>query len=173
MILSSLGCYPNGTKWSLMTCARLSVLLCDKIIELDFLDFKPGRRCFFMDPGVAAYYLNRVGTTEAAVNGTLNENYVFINLLKRQDFPEEITFEMPAFATWGKGELDFYTKSLISGKIYVIEVKAGKNSARTAMEVLEKGKADYLLMTKGNTHGGIAGQVYTIPVYGISKFQFL
>ena len=40
-----------------------------------------------MDPGVAAYYLNRVGTTEAAVNGTLNENYVFINLFEAPGFP--------------------------------------------------------------------------------------
>lgn len=54
----------------------------------------------------------------------------------------------------------------------MIEVKAGKNSAKTAMEVLEKGKADYLLLAKGNTHSSAADKVYTIPVYGISKFKF-
>lgn len=66
----------------------------------------------------------------------------------------------------------FYTKSLNTGKTYVIEVKAGKNRTKTAMEVLEKGKADCLLMAKGSTHGGIADQIYTIPIYGISKFVF-
>ncbi len=79
---------------------------------------------------------------------------------------------MIRWCTWGREELDFYTKSLDSGKTYVIEVKAGKNSAKTAMEVLEKGKADYLLLAKGNTHGSVADKVYTIPVYGISKFKF-
>lgn len=50
-----------------------------KIVEMDILDFKPGRRCFFMDLGVANYYLNRAGTTESTRSGVLNENYVFIN----------------------------------------------------------------------------------------------
>lgn len=27
-------------------------------------------------------------------------------------------------------------------------------------------------LAKGATHGGIADRVYTIPVYGISKFKF-
>lgn len=57
-------------------------------------------------------------------------------------------------------------------KTYVIEVKAGKNSSKTAIDVLENGKADCLLMAKGNTHGGKIDRVYTIPVYGISKFIF-
>ena len=104
--------------------------------------------------------------------GIVNENFVYLNLKRRSRYPGELAFEMPAFATWGKGELDFYTKSLDSGKTYVIEVKAGKNSAKTAMEALEHGKADYLVMAKGNTHGGVAGRVYTIPIYGISKFKF-
>lgn len=51
-------------------------------------------------------------------------------------------------------------------------MKAGKNQAAMAVEALEKGKADYLLLAKGNTCGGIADRIYTIPVYGISKFKF-
>ena len=43
-----------------------------------------------MDLGVANYYLKRTGTDERALNGTLNENYVFINLKKRQDFPRRL-----------------------------------------------------------------------------------
>ncbi len=163
---------PNGTKWSLMTCARLSVLPCDKIIEMDFLDFKPGRRCFFMDPGVAAYYLNRAGTTEAAVNGTLNENYVFINLLKRQDFPEEITFEMPAFATYKGGEIDYVVQTIRGHRRYLVEVKSGKGRAATALKALEAGKADYLLYLKGNTKGGREGKIFTLPLYMLERFEF-
>lgn len=74
---------------------------CGKIIEMDILDFKPGRRCYFMDLGLAYYYLKRVGADAATGVGLLNENYVYINLLKRQDFSEEIAFETPAFATYG------------------------------------------------------------------------
>ncbi len=145
---------------------------CGKIIEMDFLDFKPGRRCFFMDPGVVAYYLNRVGTTEAAINGTLNENYVFINLLKRQGFPEEITFEMPAFATYKGGEIDYVVQTIRGQRRYLVEVKSGKGRAATALKALEAGKADYLLYLKGNTKGGREGKIFTLPLYMLERFEF-
>lgn len=124
-------------------------------------------------PSVVLRYLSGASMKECQdIDGIVNENFVYLDLKRRSGFAGELALEMPAFATWGRGELDFYTKSLDSGKTYVIEVKAGKNSAKTAMEVLEKGKADYLLLAKGNTHGGAADKVYTISVYGISKFKF-
>ena len=139
---------------------------------MDVLDFKPGRRCFFMDPGVADYYLNRVGTTQTAVCGRLNENYVFINLLKRQDFPEEITFEMPAFATYKGGEIDYVVQTIMGHKRYLVEVKSGKGRAATALKALEAGKADYLLYLKGNTKGGMEGKIFTLPLYMLEQFEF-
>lgn len=125
-----------------------------------------------MDVGLTSFFLKQIGCSDSDIDGIVNENFVYLELKRRTNPPGGLAFEMPAFATWGNGELDFYTKSLDSGKTYVIEVKAGKNSAKTAAEVLEKGKADYLLLAKGITHGGMADRVYTVPVYGISKFQF-
>lgn len=40
---------------------------CGKITELDILNFKPGSRCFFMDLGVAYYYLSRTGATVSTI----------------------------------------------------------------------------------------------------------
>ena len=145
---------------------------CGKIIEMDVLDFKPGRRCFFMDPGIAFYYLSRVGITEATICGTLNENYVFINLLKRQDFPEEITFEMPAFATYRGGEIDYVVQTVRGQKRYLVEVKSGKGTAATARKALADGKADRLLYLKGGTKGGKEGNVLTLPLYMLERFSF-
>ncbi len=48
---------------------------------------------------------------KASINGRLNENYVYINLAKRLDFPQQIAFETPAFATYKNGEIDLRTKS--------------------------------------------------------------
>lgn len=53
---------------------------------MDILDFKSASRCYFMDMGLANYYLTRTGTDSRVLAGTLNENYVYINLKKRQDF---------------------------------------------------------------------------------------
>lgn len=143
-----------------------------KITNCNILDFRAKARCYFMDIGLAAFFLKQIGCSDSDIDGIVNENFVYLELKRRGNSLGELAFEMPAFATWGKGELDFYTKSLDSGKTYIIEVKAGKNRAATAVEALEKGKADYLLLAKGKTYGGIAGRIYTIPIYGISKFKF-
>lgn len=143
-----------------------------KVINCNILDFRAKARCYFMDLGLTSFFLKQIGCEDSDIKGIVSENFVYLDLKRRSGYSGELAFEMPAFATWGRGELDFYTKSLNTGKTYVIEVKAGKNRTKTAMEVLEKGKADCLLMAKGSTHGGIADQIYTIPIYGISKFVF-
>ncbi len=80
--------------------------------------------------------------------------------------------ETPAFATLGNGEIDFFVKSLHSEETHAVEVKTGKNSGRTAAEALEKQKADYILYAKGDIYGGKAGNIITIPIYGIAKYRF-
>lgn len=145
---------------------------CGKITELDILNFKAGSRCYFMDLGVANYYFTRVGTDSRTLTGTLNENYVYINLKKRLDFPAEIAFETPAFATFKGGEIDFVAQSLQTGTRYLVEVKAGKGTAATSLKALEQGKADRLLYLKGDTKGGVDGKIETLPIYLLEQFHF-
>lgn len=142
-----------------------------KIVNCNILEFRAKSRCFFMDMGLTTYFLQQIGCEQADIDGVNCETFVYLEL-KRRMGRGELAFEMPAFATYGSGEVDFFTKSLKTHKVYGIEVKSGKNSGKTAMEVLEKEKIDYLLFAKGSTHGGIADNIYTIPIYGISKFVF-
>ncbi len=139
---------------------------------MDILEFKPASRCFFMDPGLANYYLALTGTDSRTLAGTLNENYVYINLKRRQDFPPEIAFETPAFATYKGGEIDFVAQSIHSHIRYLVEVKSGKGIAATAQKALEQGKADRLLYLKGDTKGGQAGKIDTVPLYMLERYSF-
>lgn len=143
---------------------------CGKIIEMDILNFKPSSRCFFMDLGITYYYLSRSGADAPTRSGTLNENYVYIDLLKRQEFPEEIAFETPAFATYKGGEIDFVAQNIQSSTRYLIEVKSGKGTP--ALKALEQGKAQKLLYLKGDTRGGANGKVETLPIYLLERYQF-
>lgn len=143
-----------------------------KITNCEILNFKAKARCYFMDVGLASYFLRQIGCSETDIAGTVSENFVYLEIRRRMGNHASLAFEMPAFATWQNGEVDFYTKSLISGKTCAIEVKAGKNSGKTAMEILEKGKVDHLLFAKGGTHGGTADKIDTVPIYGISKYDF-
>lgn len=145
---------------------------CAKITELDILNFKAASRCYFMDLGVANYYFTRVGTDARTLAGTLNENYVYINLKKRLDFPAEIAFETPAFATFKGGEIDFVVQSMKTSTRYLVEVKTGKGIATTSLKALEQGKADRLLYLKGNTKGGIDGKIETLPIYLLEQYKF-
>ena len=143
-----------------------------KLPECSIMDFKARARCYFLDTGLANYFLTKIGCPKETVAGIVNENFVYLNLKRRTVHPNEIALETPAFATWGTGEIDFYVKSVGSQKTYAIEVKAGKNAGRTASAAIENKKADYLLYAKGNTNGGKTDNIITIPIYGISKFQF-
>ena len=143
-----------------------------KLPECNILDFKAKSRCYFMDIGLTSYFLKKAGCEDAMINGIVNENFVYLDLKRRLDFPAEIVLETPAFATLGNGEVDFYVKTAEFGKTYAIEVKTGKNSGKTLMEILSKGKADFALYLKGDTHGGKDDNTITVPIYGISKFQF-
>lgn len=130
-----------------------------KITECRILDFKARSRCFFTDIGPTGYFLRKAGADRAAVNGLLQENFVFLELRRRVERLNEMALGTPAFATYKDGEIDFYVKSLIGNeKSYAVEVKSGKNQAATGRKALGGGKVDYLLMLKGNTQGGIAGK---------------
>ncbi|HIY30409.1 MAG TPA: AAA family ATPase [Candidatus Mediterraneibacter avicola] len=143
-----------------------------KIKDCNILDFKPKARCYFMDIGLTSYFLTHIGCSESDVSGIVNENFVFLDLKRRIVPPGEIALETPAFATMGRGEIDFYLKSLRTRKTYAIDVKTGKNQSKTVQDILDKRKADYVVYAKGNTHGGVRDNIYTIPIYGIGKFEF-
>lgn len=170
--------YSSNISKAVCNCAiswlRFSGIIgfCAKITELDILDFKAGCRCYFMDLGLASYYLSRIGAAESDMAGMINENYVYINLKKRQDFPEEIAFETPAFATYKGGEVDFVVKSLHDSLCYGVEVKAGKGSGNTVQKALDAGKINRLLYLKGQTKGGVDKNVITLPIYCLEQFGF-
>lgn len=144
-----------------------------KLISCDIMSYKAKSRAFFTDLGLTTYFLMQTGCEQSDIQGIVNENFVYLDLNRRISFPREIALETPAFSTWGNFEIDFFVKSISAGQhTYAIEVKSGKNTGKTADEVLKKKKADYVLYAKGNTHGGVQGNTYTIPIYGISKFHF-
>lgn len=145
---------------------------CAKVVNGNILDFKANSRCYFMDLGIANYFYTKVGADKPAIQGLLNENFIYLDLQRRINGLNELAFETPAFATYNNGELDFIAKSLQDNNVYGIEVKSGKNFGKTAKEMLERKVIDFLVNAKGSTYGGIDNNIYTIPIYTISKFTF-
>lgn len=143
-----------------------------KSIDCDYLNIKENSRFYFLDIGIAHYFIARAGADEATIKGILAENYVCLALLRH--ISKDIAGNARWFAWYEKtkGELDFYVRSLVDYKNYGIEVKAGSNSGNTAEQLLTGGKIDYLYYLKGDTYGCLAGKILAVPIYLADRISF-
>ena len=145
-----------------------------KSIDCDYLNIKENDRFYFLDVGIAHYFVARAGADEAIIRGIVAENFVYLTLLRQ--ISGGIAGNAPWFATYGKtkGELDFYVRSLLDYKNYGVEVKAGSNSGNTVTRLLKDGKIDYIYYLKGDTYGGKTedGKIWTVPLYLADRIVF-
>lgn len=146
-----------------------------KAVDCDYKQIKDNSRYYFLDMGIAYYFLNKTGAPYDVIKGLLAENFVYLSLKRRIESTNEIAGLVPWFASYEKtkGELDFYVRSLIDYKNYGIEVKSTDASAKTARKLLKDKKLDYLYLLKGETKGGIAEEViYTVPLCFADRICF-
>lgn len=73
-----------------------------KITNCNILDFRAKARCYFMDTGLAFFFLKQIGCVDSDIDGIINENFVYLDLKRRSGSLGELVFEMPAFAIWGR-----------------------------------------------------------------------
>ena len=149
---------------------------CSKRSDCKYLDIVENCRYYYMDLGIAAYFLRKTGENHNTIQGILYENYVYLELLRRIRDTDTIAGNVPWFAVYKStgGELDFYVRSLLDYKNYGIEVKAGRNSGITASDLLKAGRLDYLYYLKGDTYGGKTAEesTLTVPIYLVGRIGF-
>lgn len=146
-----------------------------KAVDCDYKQIKDNSRYYFLDMGIAYYFLSRTGAPYDTIKGLLAENFVYLALRRRIENTNEIAGIVPWFASYEKinGELDFYVRSLVDYKNYGIEVKSTDASAKTAKRLLEDKKLDFLYLLKGETKGGIAeDKIYTVPLCLADRIRF-
>ena len=147
-----------------------------KAIDCDYKRIKDNSRYYFLDMGIAHYFLSRTGASWDIVKGILAENFVYLSLRRRLLDTEEIAGIAPWFATYEKinGELDFFVRSRMDYKNYGIEVKSADGIAKTAKALLKDGKLDYLYILKGTTKGGKEEEkgIYTLPLCLADRMTF-
>lgn len=144
---------------------------CGQAAECNPIEITMNRRFYFLDVGVCKYFLDMAGSDAATTRGIVNENFVYIDLLKRT-MRRELTWSAPVFGTYKSGEIDFLVRNRMLDSNYGVEVKSGRSKGRTAQLLLEDHKVKAVYFLKGDTYGGIEGRKITIPVYLIQKVQF-
>ena len=87
-----------------------------KAVDCDYKQIKDNSRYYFLDMGIAYYFLSRTGAPYDVIKGLLAENFVYLSLRRRIENTNEIAGIVPWFASYDKinGELDFYVRSLIT-----------------------------------------------------------
>ncbi|MDO5346915.1 MAG: AAA family ATPase [Lachnospiraceae bacterium] len=144
---------------------------CGKAVECDSTDTRANMRFYFRDLGVADFFLKTGGIKSAALAGYINENFVYLDLLKRCR-RMEIAGMAPMFGTYKTGEIDFFVSSIANDKDYGVEVKAGDAAAKTAHALLRDGRVEAVYFLKGGTYGGCDGRSITIPIYLVQRVEF-
>lgn len=144
---------------------------CHKANDCNVTDVTYNSRFYFLDVGVCRYFLDMAGADLGTIRGLVNENFVYIDLLKRTA-RMEIAGTAPMFGTYKEGEIDFLVNSRENYKTYGIEVKAGKSEGRTAVQLLADQKVEAVYFLKGDTYGGIAEKIITVPIYLVSRVEF-
>ena len=144
---------------------------CGQATECDPLNTSLNRRFYFMDLGIAKTFLDMSGADAATVRGLINENFVYIDLLKRS-LNRELTWMQPMFGTYKNGEIDFFVRNLHTDKNYGVEVKAGRGSGKTAQQLLSDHQVEAVYYLKGDTYGGKEGRTLTVPIYLAGRLKF-
>ena len=145
---------------------------CSKSVNCDNLNIVENCRYYFMDLGIANYFLSLTGSMQETIDGCLCENFVYLMLLERIR-RREIAGQVPWFGTdeESSGELDFYVRSRLNHKNYGLEVKRGNEIAVTANKLLDKGRLDFVYSLK-NTYGGINENKRAVPLYLAGRIPF-
>lgn len=144
---------------------------CGKANDCNPVDVSMNSRFYFLDVGVCRFFLNMAGADDAMLRGTVCENFIYIELLKRvREF--KMAGIAPMFGTYKEGEIDFFINSRENYKNYRVEVKAGKSESKTARQLLKEGKVEAIYFLKGDTYGGLAERKITIPIYLVGRVKF-
>lgn len=144
---------------------------CGQSNECSPIDTSMNRRFYFLDLGVCRYFLDVSGADTATVRGIVNENFVYIELLKRT-LERKLAWMTPMFGTYKSGEIDFFVRNRENERNYGVEVKAGRAIGKTAKQLLADNKVDAVYFLKGDTYGGIEGRMMTVPIYLVGRVAF-
>lgn len=144
---------------------------CGQSNECNPIDTSMNRRFYFLDLGVCRYFLDISGADTATVRGIVNENFVYIELLKRT-LERKLAWTTPMFGTYKNGEIDFFVRSRENEQNYGVEVKAGRAIGKTAKQLLSDNKVNAVYFLKGDTYGGIEGRMLTVPIYLMCRVEF-
>lgn len=147
-----------------------------KAIDCDYKQIKDNSRYYFLDMGIANYFLNRTGASWETVKEILAENFIYLSLRRRLRNTEDIAGIVPWFATYEKmnGELDFFVRSRLDYRNYGIEVKCTEDTEKTAEALLNDKKLDYLYILKGSTKGlqEEKKEICTVPLCFAGRMKF-
>ncbi len=147
---------------------------CGCYVDGDMLSYRPARRLYYMDCGIAGYLGAETGMERGTIEGILTETFVFAELHRlytARYSKKKVKGDTPSFSILGSNELDFLVFDK-ENKSYGIEVKTTDGAPKSLRVYRDKRLLDRAVVAK-RTNGGHDGGIETIPVFAVgSRFPY-
>lgn len=139
---------------------------CDLYNNGEVTDVVSNRRAYFMDTGIANYVSGLVTVPQDAIEGMLTETFAYVELNRLYQVSpgrKQVKGNKPCFSICGDYEMDFVVVDQ-QDKRFGIEVKTGKNQAKSLLYYKDKGLIDRAIRALPG-QGGHGERSDSIPVY--------
>jgi predicted AAA+ superfamily ATPase len=146
---------------------------CGLVRNCDINNYLQITKFYFRDVGFAYWLLGRVYTDFGNFIDSITKNYIYIALLNplKSNASQILAPEIPSYATYAKGETDFFLMNRVTDAKLAIEAEYGGGEPKTSTAALTD-KVDFIVKAQGKGPFGISGKVHTIPIYLLGKFNF-
>ena len=148
--------------------------LCGCYVDGELLEYRPARRLYYMDCGIAGYLGAETGMERGTIEGILTETFVYAELHRlytARYMKKKVKGDTPSFSILGPNELDFLVFDK-ENKSYGIEVKTTDGAPKSLRVYRDKKLLDRAIVAK-RTNGGQDGGIDTIPVFAVgSRFPY-
>jgi predicted AAA+ superfamily ATPase len=160
--------------------------ICGRAVNCKYSSFLYFYKFYFSDVGLARWLIERSSKDCHKMLEALAESYVF-NIINNYAYVFKFRPDIPMSATYNGGEIDFLFRNKKYKSEFAIDVKYGELSeeptapceatasyeASTASyEALRDGVVNRLVKFQGEGPFGKAGEIYTVPIYLIDRFDF-
>ncbi len=147
---------------------------CGCYVDGELLEYRPARRLYYMDCGIAGYLGAETGMERGTIEGILTETFVYAELHRlytARYMKKKVKGDTPSFSILGPNELDFLVFDK-ENKSYGIEVKTTDGAPKSLRVYRDKKLLDRAIVAK-RTNGGQDGGIDTIPVFAVgSRFPY-
>ncbi|MDR1638392.1 MAG: hypothetical protein LBT59_01745, partial [Clostridiales bacterium] len=146
--------------------------ICGRALNCKYPFIRHLYKFYFSDVGLARWLIERTSKDRNALD-VLSKNYVF-NIINNYAYDFKFYPYFPVAATYNGGEIDFLFRNKKYRSEFAVDVIYSECSEKptSSYTALKDGIVNRLVRFQGEGPFGKDGEIYTVPIYLIERFDF-